>query len=62
MDARAVASTGYGMKSWMTNCSRTFGDRGGTAGTVSISGSNVIYTPDTDFVGTDSFTYTMSDG
>lgn len=33
----------------------------GTA-TVGLDGANVIYTPDTDFSGSDSFTYTISDG
>jgi Bacterial Ig domain len=34
----------------------------GAHGTVTISGSKVIYTPVATFVGTDSFTYTVSDG
>jgi hypothetical protein len=34
----------------------------GTHGTVTISGTSVIYTPAAGFVGTDSFTYTVSDG
>ncbi|MGB1252365.1 MAG: Ig-like domain-containing protein, partial [Candidatus Promineifilaceae bacterium] len=34
----------------------------GTNGIVSISGSTLIYTPDDDFFGGDSFTYTISDG
>ena len=31
-------------------------------GTVSLTGSYVVYTPTTDYVGTDSFTFTASDG
>jgi hypothetical protein len=34
----------------------------GSNGTVTISGSNVVYTPNANFNGTDSFTYTVSDG
>ncbi len=34
----------------------------GTHGTVAINGSAVIYTPDDNFNGPDSFTYTISDG
>ena len=34
----------------------------GTNGRVEINGNNVIYTPDSEFHGTDSFTYTVSDG
>ena len=34
----------------------------GAHGTVSINGGNVSYTPDTAYKGTDSFTYTVSDG
>ena len=34
----------------------------GSNGTVAISGTDVVYTPDADFNGTDSFTYTISDG
>jgi hypothetical protein len=34
----------------------------GTHGTVTISGTSVTYTPTSDFVGTDSFTYTITDG
>ena len=34
----------------------------GTNGTVTFTGSDVTYTPDADFFGTDSFTYTISDG
>jgi uncharacterized membrane protein YdcZ (DUF606 family) len=36
----------------------------GTAshGTVGLSGGTLTYTPTTDYVGTDSFTYTVSDG
>jgi hypothetical protein len=33
-----------------------------THGTVTISGTSVIYTPAAGFVGTDSFTYTIADG
>jgi hypothetical protein len=32
------------------------------SGTTSLSGNSVIYTPTLDFVGTDVFTYTVSDG
>ena len=31
-------------------------------GTVTIDGDEIVYTPVTDFVGTDSFTYTVTDG
>jgi hypothetical protein len=31
-------------------------------GTAVISGTAVLYTPDPDFVGTDTFTYTITDG
>jgi hypothetical protein len=34
----------------------------GAHGTVTISGTSVTYTPAADFVGTDSFTYTITDG
>jgi len=34
----------------------------GANGSASITGGEVIYTPDADFSGTDSFTYTISDG
>ena len=34
----------------------------GTNGTVTHDGTSVTYTPNTDFVGTDSFTYSISDG
>jgi concanavalin A-like lectin/glucanase superfamily protein/Big-like domain-containing protein/fibronectin type III domain protein len=34
----------------------------GAHGTVTISGTSVIYTPAAGFVGTDSFTYTITDG
>jgi VCBS repeat-containing protein len=34
----------------------------GTNGTVTNNGTNVTYTPDPDFSGADSFTYTISDG
>jgi hypothetical protein len=34
----------------------------GAHGTVTISGTSVIYTPAAGFVGTDSFTYTVTDG
>jgi len=33
-----------------------------TSGTATFSGSNVIYTPNAGFVGTDTFTYTINDG
>jgi hypothetical protein len=31
-------------------------------GTAVISGTNILYTPNLDFVGIDTFTYTISDG
>ncbi|MEJ8838444.1 cadherin-like domain-containing protein [Ramlibacter sp. AN1133] len=34
----------------------------GTGGTVTISGTSIVFTPDDDFNGTGSFTYTVSDG
>ncbi len=34
----------------------------GTNGTVVNNGTNVTYTPNANFFGTDSFTYTVSDG
>ncbi|MEC8474026.1 MAG: S8 family serine peptidase [Planctomycetota bacterium] len=34
----------------------------GTNGSVVISGSNLVYTPSTNFNGSDSFTYTINDG
>src|SRR5690606_13534356 len=34
----------------------------GTNGTVTHDGTSVTYTPDADFNGSDSFTYTVSDG
>src|SRR5262249_57540872 len=36
--------------------------QGATHGTVSLSGSNVIFTPAADYNGAASFTYTVSDG
>ena len=38
------------------------GSTSGTSGDVSCTGSSCTYTPDEDFSGTDSFTYTVSDG
>ncbi len=40
----------------------TTGASGGSNGTVSVSGNNVTYTPNTGYTGSDSFTYTISDG
>src|SRR5690606_27192679 len=34
----------------------------GTQGAVAISGTSVTYTPTTDYTGTDTFEYTVSDG
>jgi thermitase len=34
----------------------------GTSGSATINGTSVIYTPNSGFTGTDSFTYTISDG
>ncbi len=34
----------------------------GNKGTAAISGGKIVYTPDSDWNGTDSFTYTISDG
>ncbi|MEZ5480057.1 MAG: IPTL-CTERM sorting domain-containing protein [Thiolinea sp.] len=34
----------------------------GSSGTVSISGNQVVYTPNAGFTGTDSFSYTINDG
>ena len=34
----------------------------GESGTVTLSGGSVFYTPDSDFAGTDGFTYTATDG
>lgn len=36
--------------------------QGATNGTVSVSGGNIIFTPDADFFGDASFTYTIKDG
>lgn len=40
----------------------TFSATNGANGTVSVSGSTATYTPNADFNGTDSFTYTANDG